>query len=124
MAGLIWTMQLVHYPSLDGASPSAFELNVRRTRLLVAPVMMVELAAAVLLAAAPPFGRGAEALIGLGLLILVWASTVFVQYPLHRRLAAAWDMNDYARLRRTNWARVAIWTVRGFIALDLLRGPL
>jgi hypothetical protein len=121
MAGLIWTMQLIHYPALDGASPETFARNIRRTSALVAPVMLVELACAVLLAAVPPFGRRAEAWTGLGLLSLIGSSTAFVQFPLHRRLARAWDADGFARLRRTNWLRVALWTARGFIALDLLR---
>ena len=121
MAGLIWTMQLVHYPALEGASPEAFARNVRRTRALVAPVLFLEFVSAVLLAGAPPFGRRAIAWTGLGLLILIWSSTAFVQYPLHRRLAERWDRDDFARLLRTNRLRVALWTARGFIALALLR---
>lgn len=121
MAGLIWTMQLIHYPALEGAPPAEFARNIPRTSALVAPVMLVELACAVLLTAVPPFGRRAQAWTGLGLLLLIWSSTALVQYPLHRRLARVWDADGFARLRRTNWLRVALWTARGLIALDLLR---
>ena len=121
MAGLIWTMQLIHYPALEGATREEFARNIRRTSAMVAPVMLVELACAVLLTAVPPLGRRAEAWTGLGLLLVIWSSTALVQYPLHRRLARAWDADGFARLRRTNWLRVALWTARGFIALDLLR---
>jgi hypothetical protein len=120
MAGLIWTMQLVHYPALEDAPPEAFARNTRRTSVLVAPVMLVELVTAVLLAAVPSTGRGAQAWIGAVLLLLIWASTALVQFPLHRRLARGRDEAAFARLRRTNWLRVALWSARGIIALNLL----
>ena len=121
LAGLIWTMQLVHYRALEGAPPEEFARNTRRTAAVVVPVMLLELACAVALASAPPWGRAAEARAGLALLMLVWLSTAFVQFPLHRRLSRARDAAGFARLLRTNWLRVALWSARGFIALDLLR---
>lgn len=117
MVGLIWTMQLVHYPSLESARPEQFARNTRRTILLALPLMIAEAATAALLL------RSQKTLsyAGMALLVIVWASTLVLQYPLHRRLARSYSKEDFARLLRTNWIRVAAWSARGAIAYALLR---
>jgi hypothetical protein len=116
MVGLIWTMQLVHYPALKDAAPGAFARNVRRTAAFVIPVMLIEAATAGALLGS----GGAAGWTGAGLLALIWASTALIQYPLHRALSARYSSGDYERLLRTNRLRVAAWSARGVVALILL----
>ena len=115
MAGVIWIMQFVHYPSLDQAAPAVFERNARLTAFVIVPVMLAEMATALMIS------NSFLAQIGVVLLAVAWCSTLLVQYPLHRRLSRRFAPDDYARLLRTNWIRVAAWSARGVIALMLLR---
>lgn len=115
MVGLIWTMQLVHYPALKDAAPDAFARNVRRTARFVIPVMLIEAATAAALWNPRPAAR-----LGCVLLLAIWASTFLVQYPLHRALSVRYTDDEYARLLRSNWLRVAAWSGRGIVALVLL----
>lgn len=121
MAGLIWFVQLVHYPLFPLASSRHFATfaaeHQRRTTWVVLPPMAVEALTACLLLLhrpAPPTWAGFI------LLALVWLSTALVQVPLHRRLASGFDAGTAARLVATNWLRTAAWTARAGVALALL----
>lgn len=125
MAGLIWFVQLVHYPIMRSVGRSewvAWEReHVRRTTWIVAPLMLVELVTAVMLAFDARLGpaRGL-AWAGLGLVAVAWASTALLQVPCHRRLETAYDEGAIRRLVATNWIRTIAWSGRSAIALVLL----
>lgn len=124
MAGLIWFVQLVHYPLFSLADRQRFTefaaRHQRRTSWVVAPLMLLEALTASLLPLVRP---GTLAWLGWLLLALVWLSTLFLQIPLHRRLVKRFAAADVARLVATNWLRTAAWTARAAIALMLLHGP-
>jgi hypothetical protein len=58
--------------------------------------------------------------IGLALLALIHASTVFLQVPAHRRLSDGFDAATHDRLVRTNWIRTAGWTMRTVVAVAMV----
>jgi hypothetical protein len=121
LAGLIWFVQVVHYP-LFAAVPSqgfaAYEhANVRRTSLVVVPLMLVEALAAAALAVVEP---EVLTVIGLVLVAVIWTSTLLLQGPQHARLSHGLDAGAHGRLVRTNWIRTLAWSGRGVIALALL----
>jgi len=122
MAGIIWFVQVVHYPLFAAVSgpdaPAYARENQQRTSLVVLPPMLVEAAAAGWLAASPPpaIGRG-PALAGLVLVALLWLSTLAVQMPLHGRLATDGHMAaTVTALVRSNWPRTILWTARAVLA--------
>ena len=127
MCGLIWFVQVVHYPlfaSITGAGSREHAIeNQRRTGPVVIPFMAVELAAAAALAVWPPAGVGrGPGLVGLALIAVIWLSTFFVQVPLHGRLAR--DGHSAAvvdSLVRSNWIRTIAWTARAILAVWMLR---
>ncbi len=125
MVGLIWFVQVVHYPLFSSVGQSPFpeyeRLHQKRTTLVVAPLMLIEALTATLILTTDlsPSARDL-AWIGWVLLLLIWLSTAFLQVPLHRRLAEGYDPLAVRRLVRTNWSRTIAWTVRGFIAVLLL----
>ena len=126
MTGLMWFVQVVHYPLFAAvgaeAAPSYAARHQQRTTRVVAPVMLTEAATALLLALRLPAGDlGSLAWLGLGLLLLIWLSTAFLQVPLHRRLLSVADAEVVRRLVRGNWIRTIAWTLRSLIALWLLR---
>lgn len=125
MVGLIWFVQVVHYPLFDlvgGEGFSPYESAHRwRTSFVVGPLMGVELLAAIALVVDPPAALGRSLpLVGLAVLVGVHASTVLLQVPAHDRLNAGHDPAVTARLVRTNWLRTTGWSVRGVLAIAML----
>jgi hypothetical protein len=121
LAGLVWFVQVVHYPLFARVGRDAFVRyeaeHVRRTTWVVAPLMLVEAGTALLLLALDP---SALTLAGVALLAVVWASTARVQVPLHRRLELGFAADVHRRLVRSNAVRTAAWTGRAAVALALL----
>lgn len=124
MVGLIWMVQVVHYPLFAGVGLDGYagyqRSHMARITWIVAPAMFVELGTALLLVVqlGTPLAWA-----GAALLALVWLSTFAVQVPLHGRLARAFDPAVHRTLIATNWARTLLWTARGALAL-LLTLPL
>jgi hypothetical protein len=58
--------------------------------------------------------------VGLGLLTIVWLSTLLLQIPQHRKLARGFDSDAHRRLVTTNWYRTLAWSARSVIALVLV----
>jgi hypothetical protein len=126
LTGLIWFVQVVHYPLFPSVGrqgfPSYERLHAMRTTWVVAPVMLLELVGAVWIVAAPPSGMTSPAAwAGLALLAIIWYSTAFVQVPCHRILGDQWDEAVGHRLVRSNWIRTAAWSGRAILAIVLLR---
>jgi hypothetical protein len=128
MAGVIWTMQVVHYPLFARVPADAFRdyerAHMTRITAIVGPSMLVEMLTAAAIVIATPAGVApAAAWLGLGLLAAIWVSTATTQGPIHRRLAeGGWDARLIARLVGTNWLRTILWSVRAVLALVMLAG--
>lgn len=125
MVGLIWFVQLVHYPLFAATGSGQFAAyeaeHTRRTTWVVAAFMPVELGTALWIALAVPDGidpwltwMGAVLAVGL------WLVTLAVQVPQHRRLSAGFDRTTWRRLVSRNWIRTALWSVRGIVAGAML----
>lgn len=135
MAGLIWFVQLVHYPLMmrvGAAEWRAYERgHQQRTTWIVAPVMLIELLTAVLLvvsfagdaAGRKPLSVSGEAIVWItsALLAVAWISTIAVQARLHGQLLGSDGMTLRRRLVRSNWIRTIAWSGRGVLLLLLLR---
>ena len=115
LVGLIWTIQMVHYPLFAQVGPEHFvayhRRHTREITLVVGPLMLAELATAVLLVLEG--NRDPWLLASLPLLALIWISTGFVQIPLHNTLTTGFDAHAHRRLVTTNWWRTAAWSARG-----------
>ncbi|MGH3145447.1 MAG: hypothetical protein ACRDTR_06550, partial [Rubrobacter sp.] len=91
MVGIVWFVQIVHYPlfsSVDEAGfPAYSRTHSRLTGLVVGPPMLAEAATTVALVLAPPAGVPLWlAVVGLVLLAVIWLSTALLQSPRHREL--------------------------------------
>ncbi len=122
LVGLIWVVQVVHYPLFASVGADHFHGYWRgHTRLitwLVAPSMACELATGLLLFAVRPPGVGTPVLVlAFGFLLVNWLSTWLVQIPCHEQLGRQFDPPTMRRLVRTNWVRTAAWTLRGVLVL-------
>jgi len=122
LVGLIWTIQVVHYPLFQNVGDRGFvAYHARHMAMItwvVGPLMLAEVGSAVLLLC---FGER-SLLFGVsgGALGLVWASTALSQIPLHQKLTHGYHRATIDRLIRTNWCRTLAWTVRGLCLVALL----
>jgi len=125
MTGLVWFVQLVHYPLFGRVGDVGYDgyhrEHVRRTTWLVVPMMAVEGATAVLLAWRPPPGAPAWLpWVGLALAVVVWVSTALLQLPRHGRLRGGFAADAHAALVAGNWVRTVLWTARSILALGMI----
>lgn len=125
MTGVIWTIQVVHYPLFSYAArdtyPAFAAAHGRLITPVVGPAMLVELVTAVwLLVERPPAFPPRWAMIGLALLVVIWASTALLQVPLHGRLAPGYEARTHGWLVGSNWVRTVAWTARSLLVLAVL----
>ncbi len=122
--GLIWMVQVVHYPLMRDVGRDSFrawhEQHLRRTTWVVGPLMTVEAASALVLLYHPPMGSP-HWIVGLGiaLVLVVWISTAVLQVPMHRRLEFGWDEGAHRRLVTSNWVRTIAWSIRAVLATTM-----
>lgn len=122
LTGLIWTVQLVHYPSFRFIEGTRFQefhpFHSKRISLLVIPLMIFELATSgVLWWFSDPFSLDS---IGFYLVILIWVSTAFFSVPAHGKLISGKDHEAIRFLINTNWMRTLLWTTKAVIGLYFL----
>jgi len=122
MVGVIWFVQIVHYPLFGSVGRDGFaeysQAHSRLTGLVVGPPMLVEAGTAVALVGRPPEGIPFSLpLLGLVLLAVVWLSTAFLQSPQHGVLGRGFAADSHRFLVASNWVRTVLWTVRGVLVL-------
>ena len=124
LAGLIWTIQVVHYPLFARVGTETWPRyeaeHQRRITWLVGPLMVANVALGVALFLAD---RGALSALNAGLAIAVFAATGLIYAPMHAALRSSASDAEIARLVRVNWARTATWTLQVIVALALTEPP-
>ena len=125
MVGLIWFVQIVHYPLFGYVGSKEFRTYHEKHKILIAPVvgivMIVELVTAGILIFQIPKGiPNWTAIVGIILLGVIWFSTLFLQIPYHNKLSSKFDKNVLLMLVNTNWIRTISWSLRGVIVLIML----
>ena len=123
--GLIWTIQLVHYPSFRYV-PEFTDFHVHHTSsitLVVGPLMVLELAVAAYLAYANDWNW--PWLVPLGIVLVIWVLTFFWAVPLHEKLGQLRDDVVIEQLIVANWPRTVLWTLKTvWVSWLALRFPL
>jgi hypothetical protein len=122
MVGVVWFVQVVHYPLFSRVGPEKFSLyseaHSRLTTYVVGPPMLTEAATALLLVFRRPEGVPlAAALTGLALVVVVWLSTALLQVPRHTTLGSGFDRRAWSGLVLSNWVRTVAWSARGGLVL-------
>jgi len=125
MTGLIWFVQVVHYPLLANVGANGYgDYQARHERLtsrVVGPPMLIELVCAGWIAINPPSGLPLwMSYAGLALLAVVWLSTACLQVPRHHELEQGFNGKSHQSLVRTNWLRTIAWSLRSVLALWML----
>jgi hypothetical protein len=116
MTGLIWCIQVVHYPLFANVGkenfPEYHSLHSMKITYIVLPAMCAELFTGFLLLGENEFMNSNFSLILFGMILAIWASTFFLQVPIHGEISGG-DKNELIqRLVNTNWIRTFFWTLR------------
>lgn len=120
MTGVIWTIQVVHYPSFSFAREQFgqfHKFHSNRITWIVLPAMSVELISAIALVY---FDPSTFWISNLGGVLIIWGATAALSVPQHGKLAAGFDPIATKRLTLTNWVRTITWTVRSSLLAILL----
>lgn len=120
LTGVIWTIQLVHYPSfhfIDKLSFTNFHnFHERRISIIVMPLMLIELITSIAL-----YIHNMWSIVftlNLLVVVLIWCSTFFVQVPIHSILSQKKDKDLIEKLVNTNWIRTFLWSMRMLLIID------
>ena len=125
LTGLIWTIQIVHYPLFAQVGPENF-VNYERSHsfrisTLVGPLMGLELICALIIVWNPPQGTSPLLAWGaLALLLMIHACTVLFSVRAHNVLGQGFDASAHRRLVHTNWIRTVGWTLRAALAAYMI----
>jgi len=125
MVGVIWFVQVVHYPLFSRVGRPGFAAysgsHSRLTGLVVGPPMLVEAATAVALVVRTPPGISVP-LVWTGLVLVagIWLSTALLQSPRHTILGRGFDPSAHQFLVTSNWLRTVLWSLRGLVVLWIL----
>lgn len=122
MCGLIWFVQVVHYPLFAQVDRAVFQeyerLHQTRTTIVVAPLMLAEAATAGWLILLPPAGVSPWMIyLAAGMLAAIWLSTFLWQVPKHEKLSQTFDDVTHRQLVQSNWVRTILWNARGVLAI-------
>lgn len=123
MTGLIWLIQIVHYPLFAKVGENHFKdyhsFHTRHITFIVAPVMLIELASFVGLVFVKNQSPLNLSLIGFALLV-AWATTALISVPAHEKLGAGLNDQICQRLIVSNWLRVGAWSFKSIYLLFIL----
>jgi hypothetical protein len=121
MVGLIWFVQVVHYPLFAKVGADAFvpyeNAHTFLTTFVVMPPMLLEIGTAFLLAfvGRPEGVSPLLAWVGLALILVIWGSTFLLQVPQHEILSSGFAEGPHRFLVLSNWVRTAAWSARAVI---------
>jgi hypothetical protein len=125
MVGVIWFVQAVHYPLFarvgEAGFPAYARAHTRLTGLVVGPPMLLEASTAVALVLNRPQGVPASLpWAGLGLVVVIWLSTLILQSPRHTELGRGFETSSHRLLVASNWLRTVGWSLRGLLVLAMI----
>ena len=122
MCGVIWIVQVVHYPLFAKVGDALFrEYHADHNTLIsliVVPAMLIELGTLALFIFERPSNiTFAEAWIGLALVVVAWGATFLLSVPAHNSLVSGFDAQAHAALVQTNWIRTFAWTAHSILVI-------
>jgi hypothetical protein len=119
MVGLIWIIQIVHYPLFARVGNDQFVAYEREhSRLItyiVAPLMLTELVTGLGIAYMLSQSHTIAVIANTVFLAAIWISTFAIHVPLHQKLESGFDPSLHNRLVSTNWIRTISWSARGIL---------
>jgi|GEM_PF-245809 len=125
MTGIIWIVQIVHYPLFEQVGEPGFQGYISdhgsKITWIVFPLMTIELITGLVMTFNYdlPFDS-MWAYLGILLIAIIWLSTAFLQVPVHNSLVReGWNPVTIRKLVTGNWIRTVSWTLRLILLLGL-----
>jgi len=127
MTGVIWFVQIVHYPLFAKVGTNTFQeyqnKNVRLTGSVVAPPMVLEAFLSLWAAMFNNFQSSSLLWINFALVFMIWVLTALFSVPCHDRLRlSGFDESVHKRLVVFNWSRTLLWSLCSIIMTAFLLG--
>lgn len=122
MFGVIWVIQMAHYPAFRFISSEQFvefhQFHSQRITPIVGPLMMTELVSGSLLV----FRHGDSPVFWINFLgvIGIFIVTFAVSVPIHNQLSSGKNSAAIEKLILTNWLRTGIYSLRAIILIVLV----
>ena len=115
MVGVIWIMQLVHYPSFNFINVEEYksfqEFHMKRISLIVIPAMIIELTSGVLIFWIYQTDN-IFFIFSLFCLFFIWFLTAILFSKMHQKLTLGYQISIITKLVNLNWLRTISWTLR------------
>ena len=115
MVGVIWIIQLVHYPSFHFIELNQYttfqRFHMSRISYVVIPAMLTELFTLILIVISM---NQIDTLVIASaiLLIFIWLMTAVFFSGVHQKLTLGYDQTVVDKLVKLNWGRTLLWTLR------------
>ena len=115
MVGVIWVIQLVHYPSFHFIELKQYtdfqRFHMSRISYVVIPAMFTELFTLILIVISMDKIDNLV-LASAILLIFIWLMTAVFFSGVHQRLTLGYEQAVVDKLVKLNWGRTLLWTLR------------
>ena len=115
MVGVIWIIQLVHYPSFHFIERNQYttfqRFHMSRISYVVIPAMVTELFTLILIIISID-QVNLIILTSALLLIVIWLMTAVFFSGVHQKLTLGYDQAVVEKLIKLNWGRTLLWTLR------------
>ena len=115
MVGVIWVIQLVHYPSFHFVELKQYttfqRFHMARISYVVIPAMLTELFTLILIVISMD-QIDTLVLASAILLIFIWLMTAVFFSGVHQKLTLGYDQTVVDKLVKLNWGRTLLWTLR------------
>ena len=115
MTGVIWVIQIVHYPSfhfIEKELYTAFQkFHMNKISIIVIPIMLAELITGIMLF----IDKGSKSpflIISFVILVLIWLITGVFFSKAHNELMTGYQELVVNQLVVMNWIRTLLWTLR------------
>ena len=123
LLGVIWFVQLVHYPTFlflkIENEENPFVFHQARSSLAILPPMSLELVSVILLMFYP-YPNYTIVVTLLVFTLLIWLATLTLQWPCIKTLKEEKTEEIVKKLIWTNWLRTALWSLKGLYIFFLL----
>jgi hypothetical protein len=125
MTGLIWFVQIVHYPLFAQVDPEQFlryvQLHRRLTSIVVVAPMVLQIVTALYVAVGSSREDARLLWVNFGLVLIIWMATAACSIPSHNRLClGGFDAATIDWLVKTNWVRTIAWSICSVILMAVL----
>ena len=115
MVGVIWVIQLIHYPSFHFIKKSNYskfqQFHMNRISIIVIPTMIIEIISGLLIFWSV-FHSNIFFISSLFILISIWAITFIFFTKMHQGLVFGYNQEIVNKLILINWSRTLLWSLR------------